>query len=382
MKPKFDNKGLNILYYTLFYGSGIATAVALVGYKKGHISLATVIAIGAVLVFFTLFHFGWTYFWKKENTPAIEESTPTDNTSEASIDGYEAKADRTPKRIFLALLTMLLLLISWSWAWSQHVFDGVFFMDSPFSTYIGVSLLSLGLLLAAFFPFLQDEDRYKNKEHLDLSISRNLTNALFVALGLLFYTILKDNPDGTPWETITILLLIFVGLDFFIYYQDRINNARQAQTAEANEVADIPDLTVRRSIEGTIAETAVILILGIAWYFKLSVQGLSFASVFQSPFTTLVFTLLSIAWLVIAYYPRWFFCKVKEFITGKQIRSFVNAQRCWAVVFALFTLLSSLHDYMHCEVNNKWVMVGIIVMFGVAGWFFGGLDKRKDKKDK
>lgn len=385
MKPKFDNKGLNILYYSLFYASGIATAVALIGYKRGYISLAAAVAIGAVLVFFTLFHMGWTYFWNKENSPAIEKNaTAVDDTSESSIDSYEAKADCTPKRLFLALLTILILLISWGWAWSQHVFDGVFFMDAPFSTYIGVTLLSLGMLLVAFFPFLQDEDRFKNKVHLDLSISRKLTSALFVALGLLGHTFLNDNPDGTPWETITILVLLFVWINILCYYHDRISNVRDAKNAmsETGNNRDTPDLTVQRSIVWTIVEIVTLILLVVAWYIKLSEEGLSFVSVFQSPLTTLVFTLISIAWLVVAYHPGWFLSRVKEHLTVKQISSFVNINRSLATVFAMFTLLSSLHDYMHYEESNQWIVIGTVLLFGIIGWFFGGLDKRQQKKDE
>lgn len=378
MGPQFDNKGLKILYYILFFGTGIAAGAALGGYKYGKVSLAALIAVGTVLVLFVLFNYGWNYYWKKENPSVIE-----DEASETRIDTYEAKAGRTPKRLFLALLTVLILFISWGWAWSQHVFDGVFFMDKPFSTYIGVTFLSLGMLLAAFFPFLQNENSFKNVVHLNLAIDRRLITALFVALGLLSYTFLKDNPDGTPWFTVIILLLIFIWINFFIYYQDRIRNLHDKDAAsETGKNHDIPDLPVSRTMVGTIIEIVVFIILGVAWYIKLSVEGLSFSNVFQSPLTTLVFTLITIGWLVVAYHPMWFFSKIREIVTVKQIRSFVNAQRCWAVTFALFTLLSSLHDYMHYEESNRWIAIATLVLFGLVGWFFGGIDKHKDKKEK
>ncbi len=384
MKPRFDNNGLNILYYALFYGSGIATAIALVAYKKGILSLAAVVAIGAVFVFMTIFHCGWIYFWNKENKQLIEEDAAGDDTTTSGIDINEAKAATTPKRLFLGLLTVLILLISWGWAWSQHVFEGVFFMDTPCSTYIWATLFSLGMLLAAFFPFLQDEDRFKNKTHLDLSISRKLTYGIFIALGLMCYSFLKDIPDGTPWRTISVLVLIYIWISFFIYYQDRISNVRKAEDAVSDSRGnhDVPELKAHRTIVWAIVEIFILILLAVAWYIKLSAEGLSLTSIFQSPLTTLIFTLLAIAWLVVAYHPVWFFSKIKESVTDKQISSFVNTGRCWAVFHAMLAVLSSLHDYLHYEESNRIIVIGTVIMFGVIGWFFGGLDKHKEKKSK
>ena len=384
MKPRFDNNGLNILYYALFYGSVIATAIALVAYKKGILSLAAVVAIGAVLVFMTIFHCGWIYFWNKENKQLIEEDAAGDDTTTSGIDINEAKAATTPKRLFLGLLTVLILLISWGWAWSQHVFDGVFFMDTPCSTYIWATLFSLGMLLAAFFPFLQDEDRFKNKTHLDLSISRKLTYGIFIALGLMCYSFLKDIPDGTPWRTISVLVLIYIWISFFIYYQDRISNVRKAEDAVSDSRGnhDVPELKAHRTIVWAIVEIFILILLAVAWYIKLSAEGLSLTSIFQSPLTTLIFTLLAIAWLVVAYHPVWFFSKIKESVTDKQISSFVNTGRCWAVFHAMLAVLSSLYDYLHYEESNRIIVIGTVIMFGVISWFFGGLDKHKEKKSK
>lgn len=384
MKPRFDNNGLNILYYALFYGSGIATAIALVAYKKGILSLAAVVAIGAVLVFMTIFHCGWIYFWNKENKQLIEEDAAGDDTTTSGIDINEAKAATTPKRLFLGLLTVLILLISWGWAWSQHVFDGVFFMDTPCSTYIWATLFSLGMLLAAFFPFLQDEDRFKNKTHLDLSISRKLTYGIFIALGLMCYSFLKDIPDGTPWRTISVLVLIYIWISFFIYYQDRISNVRKAEDAVSDSRGnhDVPELKAHRTIVWAIVEIFILILLAVAWYIKLSAEGLSLTSIFQSPLTTLIFTLLAIAWLVVAYHPVWFFSKIKESVTDKQISSFVNTGRCWAVFHAMLAVLSSLYDYLHYEESNRIIVIGTVIMIGVISWFFGGLDKHKEKKSK
>lgn len=384
MKPRFDNNGLNILYYALFYGSVIATAIALVAYKKGILSLAAVVAIGAVLVFMTIFHCGWIYFWNKENKQLIEEDAAGDDTTTSGIDINEAKAATTPKRLFLGLLTVLILLISWGWAWSQHVFDGVFFMDTPCSTYIWATLFSLGMLLAAFFPFLQDEDRFKNKTHLDLSISRKLTYGIFIALGLMCYSFLKDIPDGTPWRTISVLVLIYIWISFFIYYQDRISNVRKAEDAVSDSRGnhDVPELKAHRTIVWAIVEIFILILLAVAWYIKLSAEGLSLTSIFQSPLTTLIFTLLAIAWLVVAYHPVWFFSKIKESVTDKQISSFVNTGRCWAVFHAMLAVLSSLYDYLHYEESNRIIVIGTVIMIGVISWFFGGLDKHKEKKSK
>lgn len=384
MKPTFDNKGLNVLYYTLFYASGIATAAALVAYKRGALSLAAVVAIGAVFVFFTLFHSGWTYLWKKENPPVIEESTAAAGVKEPAFDINEAKAAHTPKRVFLSLLTILILLIAWGWAWSQHVFDGVFFMDRPFSTYIGVTIIALGMLVAAFFPFLLDEDRYKNMAQVNLAIDRKIINAIFIALGLLSYAILKDMPDSTPWHTISLLVLGFVWLDFFMYYHDRISNVRnpQALIDKASDSLETQELKISRTIVGTIIEVVILILLVAAWFIKLSAQGISLTSIFQSPMTTLVFTLLAIAFLVVAYHPGWFFNKVKKYLTINQITSFVNTQRCWAVMFAMLAVLSSLQQDAHYDFAGKGMSIGLVILFIAVGWFFGGLDKRSEKKNK
>ena len=115
MRPKFDNKGMNTLYYCLMWGSAIAAGLALVFYKSGKISLAAVVAICVLTAFFVLFDMGWSFLSKKENAAIIDESAAAQGTSEPGFDINEAKAARTPIRVFLSLLTVIILLIAWGW---------------------------------------------------------------------------------------------------------------------------------------------------------------------------------------------------------------------------------------------------------------------------
>lgn len=382
MKPKFDNKGLNVLYYTLLYGTAIATGVVFVLYEKGSVSFAAMIAVCALFVMVIGFDYTRNFIFKKENPSVIEERDAEDGISGNKFDIYDAKASVTPKRVMLGVSTVLILLIAWGWAWSQHEFDGVFFMDRPFSTYIGTTLFALGMLLVARFPFLLDEGRYRNMAQVKLGIDRKQINALFLALGLLSYAFLKNLSAVTPWHTISLLVLGFVWLDFFIYYHERIKDARNAVSTDADPSLAVQSFEVRRTVLRTVIEAVIFILLVVAWYIKLSADGQSHATIFQSPLTTLVFTLLSIAFLVTAYHPGWFISKLKECLKAKHVVSFVHAQQSWAVVFALLAVLSSLYDYRHLDLTNNGVSIGIVILFIAVGYFFGGLDKRESQKNK
>ena len=379
MKPKFDNKGLNTLYNILMWCSAGAAGLALVFYKSGKISFAAVAAICTLCVFFILFEMGWSFLSKKEN-PTIIDETAAEGAAESGFDINEAKAARTPERIFLSLLTFITLLIAWGWAWSRHTFDGVFFMDKPVSTYFWVTLMSLGLLIYAPFPFLMDEDRFKNMSQVNLAINVKLITALFLALGLLVHTVMKDNPSATPWDTISMLVLGFVWLDYFINYQDRIKDAGdpQAATEQASEVVNILGLKIRRGTALTVIKAVILILLVAAWLIKLTTGGLGFKGIFQPTLTTLAFTLVSLCFLGVSYRPGWFI----SMGTGKQLASFAINQLFCAMFFALITLISSLQDGLNWDSSNRLIMIVTVVLFLVLGYIFGGLDKRRDKKNK
>ena len=379
MRPKFDNKGLNILSNTLMWCSAGAAGLALAFYRSGKISLAAVVAICTVCAFFILFEIGWNFLSKKEN-PSIIDEVAAEGTAEPGFDLDKAKTARTPQRVFLSLLTVVVLLIAWGWAWSQHTFDGVFFMDRPFSTYLGNTAICLGLLVYARFPFLMDEDRFKNMSQVNLAINFKLVTALFLALGLLSYTVLKDNPGATPWKTISMLVLGFVWLDYFICYQDRVKDASDSQTAtgQASDAVSILGLKVRRGTALTVIKAVIVILLVAAWLIKLTAGGLGFKGVYQPTLTALAFTLVSLCFLVVSYRPGWFLGRGK----GKQLASFAINQLSCAMVFALFTLISSLQEGLNWDLSNRFIIIATVVLFLVLGYLFGGLDKRRDKKNK
>ena len=379
MRPKFDNKGLNILYNTLMWCSAGAAGLALAFYRSGKISLAAVVAICTVCAFFILFEIGWNFLSKKENPTIIDEAA-AEGTAEPGFDLDKAKTARTPQRVFLILLTVVVLLIAWGWAWSQHTFDGVFFMDRPFSTYLGNTAICLGLLVYARFPFLMDEDRFKNMSQVNLAINFKLVTALFLALGLLSYAVLKDNPGATPWRTISMLVLGFIWLDYFICYQDRVKDAGDSQTAtgQASDAVSILGLTVRRGTALTVIKAVIVILLVAAWLIKLTAGGLGFKGIFQPTLTMLAFTLVSLCFIVVSYRPSWFVSGS----SGKHFASFAFNQLFVATVFALFALMSSLQEGLHWDLSSSLIAIGGIVLFLVLGYVFGGLDKRRDKKNK
>lgn len=379
MRPKFDNKGLNILYNTLMWCSAIAAGVALAFYRSGKISLAAVGAICMLCAFFILFEIGWNFLSKKEN-PTIIDEVAAEGTAEPSFDLNNAKTAFTPQRIFLSLLTVVILLIAWGWAWSKHTFDGVFFMDRPVSTYIWTSLISLGMLLYAFFPFLMDEDRLKNMAQVNLAVNWKLVTALIVALGLLSFAVFKDNPGATPWNTISMLVLGFVWLDYFIYYQDHIKDAGDSQSAteQANDAVNILGFKVRRDTAMTVIKAFILILLVATWLIKLTAGGLGFKGIFLPTLTTLAFTLVSLCFVVVSYCSGWFVSRAN----GKQLASFAINQLFVATVFALFALISSLYEGLHWDSSNRLIMIGTLVLFLALGGIFGGLDKRRDKKNK
>ena len=379
MRPKFDNKGMNTLYYCLMWGSAIAAGLALVFYKSGKISLAAVVAICVLFAFFVLFDMGWSFLSKKENAAIIDESAAAQGTSEPGFDINEAKAARTPIRVFLSLLTVIILLIAWGWAWSQHTFDGVFFMDKPVSTYLWSTATTLGLMLYARFPFLMDEDRYKNMAQVNLAINSKLVTALFLALGILAYAVLNDNPGATPWKTIAMLVLGFVWLDFFMYYQDHHKDAGTTQAAqEASEVLNVLGMKVRRGVVLKVIKAVILIVLVAAWTIKLTAGGLGVKGIFQPTLMGLAFTLVSLGFLVASHFPGWFLSRAN----GRHITSFVINQLCIATVFALFALEACLQEGLHWNPSNHFISIGGIVVFLAAGLFFGGLDKSDKKKNK
>lgn len=382
MKPKFDNKGLNVLYYTLLYGTAIATGIVFVLYERGSISFAAMIAVCALFVMVIGFDYTRNFIFKKETPSVIEEKDAEDGAPGTKFDIYDAKAAVTPRRVLLGVSTVLILLIAWVWAWSQHEFDGVFFMDRPFSIYIGTTLIALGMLLVARYPFLLDEGRYRNMAQVKLGIDRKQINALLLALGLMAYAFLKNLSAATPWHTISLLVLGFVWLDFFLYYHERIKDAGNAVSSDADPSLAVQSFKVRRTVLRTVIEAVIFILLTVAWYIKLSADGQNLATIFQSPLTTLAFMLLSIAFLVAAYHPAWFFSKVKESLKTKHIVSFVHTQQSWAVVFALLAVLSSLYDYRHLDLTSNIVSIGMVILFIAVGYFFGGLDKRENQKNK
>ena len=343
MRPRFDNKGMNTLYYCLMWCSAIAAGLALVFYKSGKISLAAVVAICVLFAFFALFDMGWNFLSKKENASIIDESAADEGTSEPDFDINEAKAARTPLRVFLSLLTVIILLIAWGWAWSQHTFDGVFFMDKPVSTYLWSTAITLGLMLYARFPFLMDEDRYKNMAQVNLAINSKLVTALFLALAILAYAVLKNNPGATPWETIAMLILGFVWLDFIMNYLDKHKDAGNPQAAqEASAVVNVLGMKVSR---GVVLKVIKAVIIGF---------------------------------LVASHFPGWFLSRAN----GRHIASFVINQLCIATVFALFALETGLQEGLNWNPSNHFITIAGIVVFLAAGLFFGGLDKSDKKKNK
>lgn len=379
MRPKFDNKGLNILYNTLMWCSAGAAGLALAFYRSGKISLAAVVAICTVCAFFILFEIGWNFLSKKEN-PSIIDEAAAEGTAEPGFDLDKAKTARTPQRVFLILLTVVVLLIAWGWAWSQHTFDGVFFMDRPFSTYLGNTAICLGLLVYARFPFLMDEDRFKNMSQVNLAINFKLVTALFLALGLLSYAVLKDNPGATPWRTISMLVLGFIWLDYFICYQDRVKDAGDSQTAtgQASDAVNILGLTVRRGTALTIIRALVLIILAAAWLIKLTAGGLGFKGVYQPTLTALAFTLVSLCFFVLSYCPSWFVGRAD----GRQAASLADNQLFGATAFALLALMSSLHEGLHWDLSSRPIAMGSIALFLALGWALGALGKRRDKGNK
>lgn len=379
MRPKFENKGLNILYNTLMWCSAGAAGLALAFYRSDKISLAAVVAICTVCAFFILFEIGWNVLSKKAN-PTIIDEVAAEGLTESGFDLNKAKTARTPQRIFLSLLTVVTLLIAWGWAWSQHTFDGVFFMDRPFSTYLGDTAICLGFLVYARFPFLMDEDRFKNMSQVNLAINNKLITALFLALGLLAYAVLNDNPSATPWKTISMLVLGFVWLDHFIYYLDRIKDAgdSQAATEQASDAVNILGFKVRRDTALTAIKVVILILLVAAWLIKLTAGGLGFKGIFQPTLTMLAFTLVSLCFIVVSYCHGWFVSGSN----GKQFASFAINQLFFATVFALFALISSLQEGLHWDLSNRLIAIGSIVLFLALGYVFGGLDKRRDKKNK
>lgn len=379
MRPRFDNKGMNTLYYCMMWGSAIAAGLALVFYKSGKISLAAVVAICVLFAFFALFDMGWNFLSKKENAAIIDESAAAQGTSEPGFDINEAKAARTPIRVFLSLLTVIILLIAWGWAWSQHTFDGVFFMDKPVSTYLWTTAISLGLMLYARFPFLMDKDRYKNMAQVNLAINSKLVTALFLALGILAYAVLKNNPSATPWETIAMLILGFVWLDFIMNYLDKLKDAGNPQAAqEASAVLNVLGMKVSRGVVLKVIKAVIIIVLVAAWTIKLTAGGLGVKGVFQPTLMVLVFTLVSLGFLVASHLPGWFLSKAN----GKHIASFVINQLCIATLFALFALATCLQEGLNWNPSNHFITIAGVVVFLAVGLFFGGLDKSGNKKNK
>lgn len=379
MRPRFDNKGMNTLYYCMMWGSAIAAGLALVFYKSGKISLAAVVAICVLFAFFALFDMGWNFLSKKENAAIIDESAAAQGTSEPGFDINEAKAARTPIRVFLSLLTVIILLIAWGWAWSQHTFDGVFFMDKPVSTYLWTTAISLGLMLYARFPFLMDKDRYKNMAQVNLAINSKLVTALFLALGILAYAVLKNNPSATPWETIAMLILGFVWLDFIMNYLDKLKDAGNPQAAqEASAVLNVLGMKVSRGVVLKVIKAVIIIVLVAAWTIKLTAGGLGVKGVFQPTLMVLVFTLVSLGFLVASHLPGWFLSKAN----GKHISSFVINQLCIATLFALFALATCLQEGLNWNPSNHIITIAGVVVFLAVGLFFGGLEKSGNKKNK
>ena len=379
MKPRFDNKGMNTLYYCLMWCSAIAAGLALVFYKSGKISLAAVVAICVLFAFFALFDMGWNFLSKKENASIIDESAADEGTSEPDFDINEAKAARTPLRVFLSLLTVIILLIAWGWAWSQHTFDGVFFMDKPVSTYLWSTAITLGLMLYARFPFLMDEDRYKNMAQVNLAINSKLVTALFLALAILAYAVLKNNPGATPWETIAMLILGFVWLDFIMNYLDKHKDAGNPQAAqEASAVVNVLGMKVSRGVVLKVIKAVIIIVLVAAWTIKLTAGGLGVKGIYQPTLMGLAFTLVSLGFLVASHFPGWFLSRAN----GRHIASFVINQLCIATVFALFALETGLQEGLNWNPSNHFITIAGIVVFLAAGLFFGGLDKSDKKKNK
>ncbi len=377
MRPKFDNKGMNTLYYCMMWGSAIAAGLALVFYKSGKISLAAVVAICVLFGFFALFDMGWNFLSKKENAAILDESAATEGTSEPGFDINEAKAARTPLRIFLSLLTVIILLIVWGWAWSQHTFDGVFFMDKPVSTYLWSTAISLGLMLYARFPFLIDEDRYKNMAQVNLAINSKLVTALFLALGILVYAVLNDNPGATPWKTIAMLILGFVWLDFFMYYRDHQQDAGNSQAPQvASKVLNVLGMKVSRGVVLKVIKAVIIILLVAAWTIKLTAGGLGVTGIFQPTLMGLAFTLVSLGFFFASQHPGWFLSKAN----GRHIASFVINQLCIATVFALFALETGFQEGLHWNPSNHYISIAGIIVFLAARLFFGSLDKTGNKK--
>lgn len=370
---------MNTLYYCLMWCSAIAAGLALVFYKSGKISLAAVVAICVLFAFFALFDMGWNFLSKKENAAIIDESAADEGTSEPGFDINEAKAARTPLRVFLSLLTVIILLIAWGWAWSQHTFDGVFFMDKPVSTYLWSTAITLGLMLYARFPFLMDEDRYKNMAQVNLAINSKLVTALFLALAILAYAVLKNNPGATPWETIAMLILGFVWLDFIMNYLDKLKDAGNSQAAqEASAVLNVLGMKVSRGVVLKVIKAVIIIVLVAAWTIKLAAGGLGVKGIFQPTLMALAFTLVSIGFLVASHFPGWFLSRAN----GRHIASFVINQLCIATVFALFALETGLQEGLNWNPSNHFITIAGIIVFLAAGLFFGGLDKSDKKKNK
>lgn len=96
MRPRFDNKGMNTLYYCLMWCSAIAAGLALVFYKSGKISLAAVVAICVLFAFFALFDMGWNFLSKKENAAIIDESAADEGTSEPGLTSTRPKRHAHP----------------------------------------------------------------------------------------------------------------------------------------------------------------------------------------------------------------------------------------------------------------------------------------------
>ena len=107
---------------------------------------------------------------------------------------------------------------------------------------------------------------------------------------------------------------------------------------EENKEVDLKSIKVYRTLEGTIFELVTAIILIVTYAVAIAKNYFDFDNFQGKHMTTIVISVLSIAFLVMAYYPR------NISIGGKaenirQVEISIRTIRIYAVKFALFCLL-------------------------------------------
>ena len=162
-------------------------------------------------------------------------------------------------------------------------------------------------------------------------------------------------------------------------YLDKLKDAGNPQAAqEASAVLNVLGMKVSRGVVLKVIKAVIIIVLVAAWTIKLTAGGLGVKGVFQPTLMVLVFTLVSLGFLVASHLPGWFLSKAN----GKHIASFVINQLCIATLFALFALATCLQEGLNWNPSNHFITIAGVVVFLAVGLFFGGLEKSGNKKNK